>query len=184
MKHKLAAFAAFLLFGISACAQPGSGPGMMGGGYGPGYGMGPGMMGGGYGPGWGMMMGPWMMGGGYGPGYGMGPGMMMGPGMGGGGYGVALDLTPEQRTKMAEIQQEFQSKQWGVMQSMHSLMWGSGEGPAAGGAFDEQAARKNYDAVAALRKQMFENALEARKRTDALLTPQQREQLRRGPGPR
>jgi hypothetical protein len=73
-------------------AQP-YGPGMMGGGYGPGYGMmgpgyGPGTTGG-YGHGW--MMGPGMMGGGYGPGYGMmgggygpgyGPGMMYGQGYG------------------------------------------------------------------------------------------------------
>ena len=64
MKRRLAGLAAFLLLGISACAQPGPGPGRMGGGYGPGYGMGPGMMGGGYGPGCGMMMGPGMMGGG------------------------------------------------------------------------------------------------------------------------
>ncbi len=64
-------------------AQPYYGPGMMGGGYGPGYGMGPGMMGG-YGPGYGMR-------GGYGPGYGMGPGMM-GPGYGGGYYGNQRDL--------------------------------------------------------------------------------------------
>lgn len=65
----------------------GPGYGMMGGGYGPGYG--PGMMGG-YGPGW--MMGGgygpgWMMGGGYGPGY--GPGMM---GYGPRYYGAAGDL--------------------------------------------------------------------------------------------
>jgi hypothetical protein len=65
---------------VPAAAQPyGYGPGMMGGGYGPGYGM----MGG-YGHGY--MMGPGMMGG-YGPGYMMGPGY--GPGMMGygGGYG-------------------------------------------------------------------------------------------------
>jgi Spy/CpxP family protein refolding chaperone len=120
-------------------------------------------------------MGPGMMGGGSGPGYGMGPGMM-GPGMMGGYGGMPSDLSAEQRTKLTEIQQEFRQKQRGVMQSMHSLM-GSAEGMAPG-AFDEQAARKNYDAVAALHKQMFENHLEARKRMDALLTPQQREQLR------
>jgi hypothetical protein len=70
---------------------PGYGPGMMGPGYGPGYGQGtmgpgygPGMMAPGYGPGYGQgTMGP-----GYGPGYGqgmMGPGY--GPGMMGPGYG-------------------------------------------------------------------------------------------------
>jgi Spy/CpxP family protein refolding chaperone len=155
MKRRFAGLAAFLLLGITACAQPEPGPGMMGGGYGPGHGMGRGMT-----------MGPGMM----------GPGMM-------GGYGMPSDLTPEQRTRMAEIQQELRRQQSGVMQSMHSTM-GSGEGPAVGGAFDEQAARKNYDAAAALHKQMFENSLEARKRIDALLTPQQREQLRRGAGGR
>ena len=80
----------------TAQAQP-YGPGMMGGGYGPGWGMGPGMMGGGYGPCGGMMgpgmMGPGMMG--YGGGY--GPGWMMqghGPGMMGYGgyYGTRADL--------------------------------------------------------------------------------------------
>jgi Spy/CpxP family protein refolding chaperone len=112
-----------------------------------------------------------------------GPAPGPGPGMMGGYGGMPPDLSPEQRTQLAEIQQEYRRKQWGVMQSMHSLM-GSAEGPAPGGAFDEQAARKNYDAVAALRKQMFENSLEARKRMDALLTPQQREQMRRGWGAR
>jgi Spy/CpxP family protein refolding chaperone len=172
MKRRFAGLAAFLLLGISACAQPEPGSGMMGGQemMGPRDGMGPGMRGGG-----------------YGPGHGMGRGMMMGPGMMGpgmmGGYGMPSDLTLEQRTRMAEIQQELRRQQSGVMQSMHSMM-GSADGAAAGGAFDEQAARKNYDAVAALHKQMFENSLEARKRIDALLTPQQREQLRRGAGGR
>lgn len=70
--------AAIIAFAHPANAQP-YGPGMMGG-YGPGYGM----MGGGYGPGYG----PSMMGG-YGPGYMMGPGYGggYGPGMMGGGYG-------------------------------------------------------------------------------------------------
>lgn len=49
------------------------------------------------------------------------------------------------------------------------------------GPFDEQAARQSHDAM---RKQMFENALEARKRIDGVLTPRQREQLRSRPGGR
>ncbi len=88
-----------------ATAQPyGYGPGMMGGGYGPGYGMmggygyGPGyMMGPGYGPG---MMG---YGGGYGPGYmmrgyggGYGPGMMGGYGPGYYGNRGDMKLTTDQ----------------------------------------------------------------------------------------
>lgn len=185
MRREFTAFAIVALAVLSACSQPGPGgyggvgpgygPGYGQGGYGPGYGMGPGMMGGGgYGPGQGYGMGPGMMGGGYGPGYGMGPGMM-------GGFGrLPSDLTPEQRTQVVRIQQEFQRKQWAVMQSMHALRWPAGGGP--GGAFDEQAARKNFDAMTALQKQMFENSIEARKQIDGVLTPQQREQLRAGAG--
>jgi Spy/CpxP family protein refolding chaperone len=155
----------------------GPGPGMMGGwGYGPGYdperGWGPGMMGGGWGPGYG----PGMMGGGWGPGYGggYGPGMMGGWGRGG-GIGWLPDLSSEQRGKIAGIQRDYASKQWPLMQQMHSLMWANG---APGTDADDQAERQNYDAVAALRKQMFDNRLAERKEIDAVLTPQQRDELR------
>jgi Spy/CpxP family protein refolding chaperone len=208
MKRKLLAASAAILLGAATAAssQPygGMGPGMMGpggggpgygqgqgygSGYGPGYGMGPGMMGGygGYGPGYGM--GPGMMGG-YG-GYGMGPGIMggyggygMGPGMMGGyggygGYGYGVDLSREQRAKMAEIQQEFGRKQWNLMEKMHEE--GGPMYQAFGsGALDEKAARKAYQDMADAQKQMFEAQLEARKKIDAVLTPEQREQMRRG----
>jgi len=92
MKRKWFGVAAAGLLVVSLVwAQPyGMGPGMMGG-YGPGgYGMGPGMMGG---PG----------------GYGMGPGMM-------GGYAneayAGLDLSPEQRKKISDIQQSTGKAQW------------------------------------------------------------------------
>lgn len=191
--------AAGLLLAAAGCSQP----------YGPGYGPGPGMMRGdgpanargGYGM-YGMMgdagpggygMGPGMMGGdgagpGYGSGgYGMGPGMMgaYGPGMGPGmmgGYGPEIygpDFTDEQRTKIAEIQNEFGRKQWALMEKMRAVGGTPGDGK-----YDEQAARKAYDAMADLRKQMFENSLEARKRMDGLLTPKQREQFGRGWGGR
>jgi Spy/CpxP family protein refolding chaperone len=168
----------------------GYGPGYGPGGYGPGYGMGPGMMGG-YGPGYGYGMGPGMMGG-YGYGYGMGPGMMggygygMGPGMMGGygpGYGYGPKLSDEQRAKIAEIQQDITAKRWELMEKMHdegSPMWRAyGPGP-----IDEKAARKSYDEMAAAQKQMFELQLQARKRIDAVLTPEQREQMYRGWGKR
>jgi Spy/CpxP family protein refolding chaperone len=199
MKRKLLAASAAVLLGAAtaACSQPygGMGPGMMGGygpgggpgygqgrgygpgpGYGPGYGMGPGMMGG-YGPGYGM--GPGMMGG-YG-GYGMmGPGMMGGYGPGGyGGYGYGVNLSPEQRAKIGEIQQEYGRKQWDLMEKMHDE-----SGPMyqafGSGAFDENAARKAYQEMADARKQMFEAQLAAQKKIDAVLTPEQREQMRRG----
>jgi len=193
MKRSVIAASAAALIGLStiACSQPygGMGPGMMGG-YGPGpnqeQGRGPGYGPGGYGPGYGP--------GGYGPGYGMGPGMMggygygMGPGMMGGygpglGYGYGPKLSDEQRSKIADIQQEIGAKRWGLMEKMQEQggpMWRAyGPGP-----IDEKAARKSYDEMAAVQKQMFELQLEARKRIDAVLTPEQREQVYRGWGKR
>jgi Spy/CpxP family protein refolding chaperone len=143
---------ASLLLASSAWAQP--------------YGMGPGMMGG-YGPGYGM--GPGMMGS-----YGMDPGMMWGYGPGG-YYGIP-DLTSEQRKQLAEIQDEYRRKQWALMESMHGIEWGEGS------LDDEKAVRKAFDDMAALRKQMFENALDVRKRMDGVLTTKQREELRRWRG--
>lgn len=157
LKRTLVAVIAGFVLAAPVWSQPyGMGPGMMGGDFGPGgYGMGPGMMGG----------------------YGMGRGMMGGYGLGG------LNLTKEQGAKVAEIQKEFSRKQWDLMEKMHDLGWRSGDGER-GGALDEQAARKTYDQMAALRKQMFENSLEAQKRIDSVLTPEQREQMRRGWGGR
>jgi Spy/CpxP family protein refolding chaperone len=161
MKHNwiAIALATSALLAGTASAQPGYGPGMMGG-------NGPGMMGGYGAGGYGGGYGHGMMGG-YG---GMGPGMMGGPN---GGLDVP-DLTADQRSKIRLAQQDFWKKQWPLMQQMHATMWDEG----AGG-FDEQAARKNYEAASALHKQMFENGLEMRKRVDAVLTPKQKEQLRR-----
>ena len=145
----------------------GMGPGMMygyGGGS-AGYGMGPGAMGG-----WGGM-GPGMMGGG---GYGMGPGMHgygYGPRFGG---GTPLNLTDEQRGKIDKIQQDLRSKQWDLMGKMQS------EYAARANAADDAAAAKADDQITALQQQMLGNAASARKQMDALLTPEQRQQLRGG----
>lgn len=147
------------------------GQGMMGG-----YGMGPGMMGGygwGPGPGGGYGMGPGMMGG-----YGMGPGMM--GGYGGGRWAPGIpDLTDDQRKKLADIDSKFEEKQWQLMKSMHDLAF-QADGTSARGKFDEQAARKHYDAMESLRRQMFENALAERKQIDGVLTAKQREYLQGG----
>jgi Spy/CpxP family protein refolding chaperone len=172
MKRTLisAAVAAAALLAIPATAQ------MMGGygGYGPGYGMGPGTMG------------PGMMGGyeGYGPGYGMGPGMMggYGPGMmggyGRGGYGAALNLTDEQRDKIAEIQRDLAQKRWTLMASMHEQRFAMFKSGAA----DDATLRKSFQAMQETQKQMFEASLDAGKRMEAVLTPEQRKQLPRGFG--
>jgi Spy/CpxP family protein refolding chaperone len=141
----------------------GMGPGMMDGG--PGGGMGPGMMGGAWG------MGPDMMGGGWGAG-----------GPGGHGWGLAgLDLSAEQRTRIGEIQADVARRRWELMSALHAQ-----GGPMSGGrgdAADEGEARRAYEAMAAVHKQMFELHLEARRRVLELLTPAQREQLGRA-GPR
>jgi Spy/CpxP family protein refolding chaperone len=116
-------------------------------------------------------MGPGMMGGGHGPGYGMGPGMM-------GGYGpgyAALNLTDEQRKKIDAIQEEVWSKQGELMGRMHAQSYRMHDFGKA----DDAAARKAFDEMATAHKQMFETRLEARKRIDAVLTPEQRKQLGR-----
>lgn len=191
-RFALAALAAACLSTVAAAQM---GPGMMGG-----QGMGPGMGGQGMGQGMGGQgMGPGMMGGrggcdmgpGMGGGRGMGHGMMGGQGMMGGlspGALEALNLTDEQRGKVTEIRREMQRKHHALMGSMHELRWQQ-EDAARAPVFDEAAARKTYDGMAAIRKQQFEAGLEARKRIEAVLTKEQREQLRAaprrpGPGPR
>jgi Spy/CpxP family protein refolding chaperone len=155
--------AAGVLVAGLAVAQPyGMVPGMMGGyayGHGAGseYGMGPGFM---AGPG----------------GYGMGPGMM-GRGFGAGAY-ADLDLTAEQRQKIADIQQATAKAEWQLMGTMHEQGYRM-HGAAGPGPFDEAAARKSFESMTETRKAMFNLQIEARKNIDAVLTPQQREQLRR-----
>jgi Spy/CpxP family protein refolding chaperone len=135
------------------------------------YGMGPGMMGGGYGMGQGMM-----------GEYGMGPGMMGGYGQGGWRSRIP-NLTDEQRTTLDEVEKSHRQKQWQLMEKMHEFHFQS-DNVYRDGKFDEQAARKNYDAMTALRKQMFENSIDERKRIESILTPQQREQIQRSWGGR
>ena len=117
--------------------------------------------------------------GGYGPGMmmdGYGPGMMGGYG---GWAGAPSDLSADQRKALSQVRKDFWNKQWPLMQQMHAVMWG-GEAGDPGAAFDEQAARKAYDVASGVRKQMFENMIDMRKRSDAILTPKQREELRSG----
>lgn len=162
---------------VNAHSEAGWGAGdwCTGSGYGQhmggGYGMGPGMMYGDGGRG-GYGMGPGAMGG---WGYGMGPGMMYGYGYGPRhGAAAALNLTDEQRTKIDKIQQDLRSKQWDLRGKIQS------EYAARANAADDAAAAKADDQITALQQQMLSNAASARKQTDAVLTPEQRQQLRRG----
>lgn len=158
MKHALLATAASLLLASSAWSQP--------------YGMGPGMMGG-YG---GNSMSPGMMGN-YGQGaYGMGPGMMWGYARGGEYWG--LDLSADQRKKIDQLQEETAKAQWQLMGTMHQQGFHM-HGMFGPGALDEQEARKAFNAMVDAQKEMFELSLKAHKQIDAVLTNEQRNQLRR-----
>jgi Spy/CpxP family protein refolding chaperone len=192
-RRRLAAVlaAAAIAVGIPfALAQTsGYGPGMMGGyggyhgygmmggygGYG-GDGMGPGMMYG-YGGYHGYGMGPGMMGGygGYG-GYGMGPGMMYGYG---GNVWGALDLSNDQREKITKIEQASFTKRWALMGQMREQQYKFRE-LLASGKTDDAAIGRAFRQIEDLRQQMWASGTEARKEIDALLTKEQRDQLRRG----
>ena len=142
------------------------GPGMMGGGYGPGMmgGYGPGMMGG-YGPG--------MMGG-YGPGWGRG-----GPGWGRGYGGMfsGLDLSAEQQQKIAKIQEDIRAKNWATMGEMRSEQFKlrslyNADKPDANAIAEQQ---KKVDE---LRRTLIKSRVDAHNQMAAVLTKEQRAQLR------
>ena len=140
---------------------------------GPDYGMGPGMMGGygsGYGSGHGM--GPGMMG--YGSGYGMGPGMMD-------GYAsrADLNLTAEQRSKIAKIQNDVRRKHWDLMGKMQDEQAQMNE-QYYSDQRDDAPLSKSYRNMSELRQQMFDLSLSARRQIDAVLTQEQRDKLKRG----
>jgi len=128
-------------------------------GYGPGYGYGPGMMGG-YGPG--------MMGG-YGPGYGRG----YGPG---GGL-AALNLSSEQRDKIAAIQEENRKANWNTMGQMRAEQFKLRQMYNAD-KVDPAAVADQQKKVDDLRRQMLKSRLEAHNQVAAILTPEQRKQFR------
>jgi Spy/CpxP family protein refolding chaperone len=149
-----------LALGLSACSQPGS----------MGWGSGPSTMGGG----------PAMMGSGpssygydYGYGMGMGMGMMGSPGAMGWGL-ERLDLSADQRARIAATHDELQQRLWASMQAMHAE---SGPMPAW---TDEAAQHQRFGQMSALHKQMFDAHLEARRRILEVLTPAQRQQLTTG----
>jgi Spy/CpxP family protein refolding chaperone len=169
---------------LSQGGPGGYGPGMMGGGYGPGMmggNHGPGMMGGGYGPG--------MMGGGHGPGMmggGYGPGMMgggYGPGMMGGGYGpgmmggyAALELTDEQRQKLAALGEQARRRNWEAMGQLQAEQFKLREllraDPVSASAVVEQQGK-----VDEVRRQVLKSRVETRNEMATVLTPEQRRKL-------
>jgi Spy/CpxP family protein refolding chaperone len=89
-----------------------------------------------------------------------------------------LDLTDSQRKDVLKIQDELRRTNWTVMGSMHDerskfreAMWA--------GKRDRAAILAASKRMSDLHQQMLENALNAFDKAEAVLTPQQREQLRR-----
>ena len=122
-----------------------------------------------------------------GPGAGHGAGMMM---MGSSGMmgGPAMireyflpDLTDAQRAELSAIQRDFSAQQWRLMQQMRQGMWSTRYARSTGTEFDEAGARKSFELAAGLQREMFENSIQARRRMDAVLTPEQRERLYQDP---
>jgi Spy/CpxP family protein refolding chaperone len=106
-----------------------------------------------------------------------GQGMMGGGMMGGFDWRNIPDLTPDQRSKIEAIRRDLRTRQFALMDQMHDQIHSTPY--YRNGQFDEQVARRSYDETEKLRRQMFENALDAHKRVDALLTAAQRQQLAR-----
>lgn len=161
---------------VAQTYQGSMGPGMMGGGYGPGMmmggGQGQGMMGG-YGQG---QMGPGMMGGGYGHGM-MGQGMM-GQGMMGWQQGLpGVSLDDKQRKAYNAINDDLRRKRWELMgrtmdeqAKLRDLYEADKRDPAAIGAA--------YQRIFDLQRQMIESTVASHNKIEGLLTPEQRKTAR------
>jgi len=119
-------------------------------------------------------MGPGMMGG-YGSGYGMGPGMM-----GLGNY-RALNLSADQKSKIAPIHKETRAKQWATMGKMMDAQERLQELYDVDKQ-DAEAINKQYKVIEDLRRQMVDTSVEAHNRINSILTKEQREQLEKSRG--
>ncbi len=112
--------------------------------------------------------------GGYGAGYGMGSGMM-----GGYGTGSGLDLTREQRSRIAGIQNDVRRKHWELMGKMQDEQAQMNE-QYYSEQRDDAALSASYRKMSDLRHQMFDLSLSARKKIDAVRTQEQRQKQKRG----
>ena len=118
---------------------------------------------------------------GYGPGGGYGPGMMGGGGYGPGmmGYGPlsALDLKDDQRDKIFAIQEEARSKNFGTMTQIRAEQYKLAKMYNAEKA-DPKAIGEEQKKVDELRRQIIQSHVETRNRVEAVLTAEQKKQLR------
>jgi len=111
-------------------------------------------------------------------GYGGGPGY--GPGRGGFGPGGPLalqGLSDEQRDNIAAVQEENRRKNWGTMGQVQAEQFKLRQMYSAE-KIDSAGILKQQEKVDELRRQMLKSRLEARKEIEAVLTPEQRKQMR------
>lgn len=87
-------------------------------------------------------------------------------------------LSAEQRAQVEEIALDLRDRQRALMRQMHA--YAAPQSGGGGSAQDEQVARSE---LAALHREMLENTIAARRRIEALLTPEQRQEWRRGWAP-
>ena len=174
MKSKATMLAVAAALGIGTAAVYAQGP------SGDYNGMGPGMMGEyGYGRGGGMM----------GRGYGMGPGMMgsgfdcgMGHSFAGAAALSSLDLSDAQRKQVLSIQDQVRKSNWDLMGKMQDEM-AKQRDLFADGKRDRAAITAVNKRMFELRQQMLGNSFDAAEKVETILTPQQREQLKKQWGP-
>ena len=115
---------------------------------------------------------------GYGPGYGPGSGRgMMSGGPGAGAGLAALNLTDEQREKVFAIQEEHRKKNWAAMGEMRSEQFKL-RSMVRGDKLDADKVVEQQKKVDALRQQMTKSRVETHNQIAAVLTPEQRKQLR------
>jgi Spy/CpxP family protein refolding chaperone len=86
---------------------------------------------------------------------------------------ASLKLTADQRHKLTEIDRDLKRKQWKLVGALRELRWKQQDAFKAP-EVDVEAVRRNYEDTSALRKQMFDLALEGRKRVEGVLTKEQR----------
>lgn len=115
-------------------------------------------------------------GGGYGSGMMGGAGMMGGYGRGGGPL-VTLDLKDDQREKIFAIQEEAHSKNWGTMGQLRSEQFKLRRLYDAD-KVDAKAAAEQQKKVDELRRQLQQSRIEMHNQVLAILTPEQRKQVR------
>ena len=122
--------------------------------------------------------GPGMMGSGMGaPAMMNGGGMMMSPGMMGGPMMASLRLSDEQEDKLFALHEQMRAKNFGTMGKLHAEQFKLGKLMKAD-TVDSKAVVEQQKKVDEVRREMLASHLETRKQMEAILTPEQRKQLR------